>query len=78
MIFIPFIVGFIVAAGWLVLYYLRMHDSIVVTDAGLTYEPASGQPRVVPWQQIAKIASHSLRRRYDVLDEHDRCLMYIY
>lgn len=78
MIFIPFIVGLIVVAGWLVLYYLRMHDSIVVTETGLTYEPASGQPRVVHWQQIAKLVPHSLRGRYDVLDEHGRCLMYIY
>lgn len=78
MIFIPFIVGLIVVAGWLVLYYLRMHDSIVVTQAGLTYEPVSGQPLVIPWHQIDKLVSHSLRGRYDVLDEHDRCLMYIY
>jgi hypothetical protein len=77
-IFILFIVGLIIVAGWLVLYYLRMHDSIVVTEAGLTYEPASGQPRVVPWHQIAKLVPHSLRGRYDVLDEQDRCLMYIY
>ena len=78
MIFVPFIVGLIVVAGWLVLYYLRLHDSIVVTEAGLTYEPASGQPLVVPWHRITKLVSHSLRGRYDVLDEHDRCLMYIY
>lgn len=77
-IFIPFIVGLIVVAGWLVLYYLRMHDSIVVTETGLTYEPASGQSLVVPWHQIAKLVSHSLRGRYDVLNEHDQCLMYIY
>ena len=77
-IFIPFIVGLIVVAGWLVLYYLRMPDSIVVTEAGLTYEPASGQPRIAPWHQIAKLVPHSLRGRYDVLDEHDHCLMYIY
>ncbi len=77
-IFIPIIIGLIVVAGWLVLYYLRMHDSIVVTEAGLTYEPASGQPLVAPWHQIAKLVSHSLRGRYDVLDEQDRCLMHIY
>ena len=65
---IPFIIGLLVVAGWLVLFYLRMHDSIVVTEDGLTYEPASGQPRVVPWHQIAKLAPHSLRGRYDVLD----------
>lgn len=76
--FIPFIVGLIVVAAWLVLYYLRMHDSIVVTDAGLTYEPASGQPLAVTWHQIVKLVPHSLRGRYDVLDEHGRCLMYIY
>lgn len=76
--FVPFIVGLIVVAGWLFLYYLRMHDSIVVTEAGLSYEPASGHPRAVPWHRIAKLVPHSLRGRYDVLDEHDRCLMYIY
>lgn len=76
--FIPFIVGSIFVAGWLVLYYLRMHDSIVVTETGLTYEPAWGQPRAVPWHQIAKLVPHTLRGRYDVLDEHGRCLMYIY
>lgn len=75
---IPIIVGMIVVAGWLALYYLRMHDSIVVTDVGLTYEPASGQPQVVPWHQIATLAPHSLRGRYDVLDEHNRCVMYVY
>ncbi|MDH5740671.1 MAG: hypothetical protein OEY77_10145 [Nitrospira sp.] len=77
-IFIPIIIGLIVVAGWLVLYHLRMHDSIVVTDAGLTYEPASGQPQVVPWHQITTLVPHSLRGRYDVLDEHNRCVMYVY
>jgi len=76
--FIPFSIGLFVVAAWLVLYYLRMHDSIVVTEAGLTYEPASGQPLAVPWHQIAKLVPHSLRGRYDVLDEHDRRLMSIY
>lgn len=76
-IFIPIITGLLVVAGWLILYYLRMHDSIVVTEAELAYEPASGQPLIVPWHRIAQLMPHSLRGRYDVLDEQGCCLMYI-
>lgn len=75
--FIPVILGLLVVIWWLIQYYSHMHDSIIVTEAALTYEPSTGQPLVVPWHQITSLAPHSLRGRYDVLDEHGHCLMYI-
>lgn len=74
---IPHIFVLMILVVWLIWYYIHMYDSVVVTEAGLTYELASGQPIVISWNQIDTLVSHSLRRRYDVRDDHGRCLMRI-